>query len=240
MQQEPPTTAGATASSGATARAGAPREVVTALADRVLTAPARLGPAGERVRLVCLDGYAGAGKTTLAADLARELQPRLAGDGRGGDERAEPGIAVVHMDDLYDGWGGLPGAAQTLRTDLIDPMSRGGSGSYRRYDWHRGRRAERVEVPRRAVVLLEGCGSAPRVLDDVASLIVFVTAPDEVRLARGLARDGESAREHWLAFMADERTVTRRERTLERADVVLDEVGRIVRTSPVAPGVGAE
>lgn len=231
MTQQDPTTAtaaGTAPSAASPARAGAPREVVAALADRVVVAPARLGPAGEGVRLVCLDGYAGAGKTTLAADLAQELQRR-------GEDDSQPRVAVVHMDDLYEGWGGLPGAAETLRTDLIDPMSRGELGHYRRFDWHEGRRAEQVEVPRRAVVLLEGCGSAPRLLDGLASLIVFVTAPDEVRLARGLARDGEAARQHWLAFMADERTVTRREGTLERAHVVLNEVGRIVRTGPLVP-----
>ena len=55
-----------------------------ALAEQVRAAPAKLG----RTRLVCIDGPAGAGKTTFAARLADALVPDA---------------VVLHMDDLYDG-----------------------------------------------------------------------------------------------------------------------------------------
>ena len=69
-------------------------EALGAIVGRVLGAPARLGP----VRLVAIDGPAGSGKTTLAGALSDELV------GRGAK------AAVLHLDDLYDGWTGLEGS----------------------------------------------------------------------------------------------------------------------------------
>ncbi len=67
---------------------------------------------------------------------------------------------------------------------------------------------------------------------------MWVEAPDDVRLRRGLDRDGEDQRDHWLAWMAAEREHYRRNATRERADVVLDGWGRLVRTGRTAPGPG--
>lgn len=174
------------------------------LAERARSAPARLGP----VRLVCIDGPAGAGKTTLAAQLAAELS--------GLDVR------VLHMDDLYEGWAGLEGGFPLLDRDVLTPLSQGRPGSYRRYDWERAERAERVDVPVPEVLVVEGCGSAPRALGDRAVLIVFVEAPPDLRLARGLARDGDAQRPQWVRWMAEEAGYFTGEATRDRADVVVD------------------
>lgn len=173
-------------------------------------------PSGEDVALVCIDGVAGAGKTTLAGRLC----DALVATGRS--------VAVVHMDDLYEGWGGLLAAHDQVRA-LVEPLRHGDTASYRRYDWIAGARAETVVVPPVDVLLLEGCGSAPPPVDAEATLTIFIDAPDELRLARGLARDGDHMREDWLAFMADERALAARDRTRARADVVLDGTGRTLR-----------
>jgi len=170
----------------------------------------------DGVALLCLDGLAGAGKTTLAGRIAQEVAAR------GGT------CAVVHMDDLYEGWTGLLGARDELAA-LVHQLRRSGTATYRRWDWEASARAETVTIPASDVVVVEGCGSAPPLVDGVAALLVWITAPDELRLARGLERDGEGMREHWLAFMADERTLGERDAAPERADVVLDGHGRVMR-----------
>lgn len=179
---------------------------VGALAARVRAVPPCLGP----VRLVCVDGPAGSGKSTLAGALAA----RLDADG----VRA----AVVHMDDLYEGWAGLAGVWDRVEEQVLRPLADGRSARYQRYDWLGDRFAEWVTLPVPDVLLLEGCGSAPRAVDGRAVLRVFVEAPAGVRLDRGLARDGEAQRGHWLAWMATEAAEFDREATRERADVVVD------------------
>lgn len=193
-------------------------DAVPALVDALLAAP--LASASSATRVLCIDGRAGAGKTTLAALLEREMLER------GHD------VETVHMDDVYEGWGGLLRAGETLVADVVVPVRDGVPGRYRRYDWARGERAEAVVVRPADVLLVEGCGSAPPAADP--DLLVYVTAPHALRLQRGLARDGEDAREHWLAFMADEELLAARDRTRERAHVVLDEVGEVLGWAPPA------
>lgn len=177
----------------------------------------------DGVALLCIDGLAGAGKTTLAGRVAQEVAAR------GGTS------AVVHMDDLYEGWGGLLEARDELAA-LVSQLQRSGTATYRRWDWELSARAETVSIPASDVVVIEGCGSAPPLVDGAAALVVWITAPDELRLARGLRRDGEGMREHWLAFMADERTLRERDATPERADVVLDATGSALRWDRASSG----
>lgn len=177
------------------------------LGDRVRASVPRLGP----VRLVCIDGPAGSGKTTLAAALA--------------DALADVRVAVVHLDDLYDGWGGLEGVWDRVEAQLLVPLAAGRPARYQRYDWSAGAFAQWREVPVPDVLVLEGCGSARRAVDGRAVLRVWVEAPDDVRLARGLARDGADVRPQWLAWMRSEAEHFAREGTRGRADVRLDERG---------------
>jgi uridine kinase len=174
---------------------------VADLAQRVRASEPRLG----RTRLVAVDGPAGSGKTTLAARLAAEL--------------AAP---VVHADDLLAGWGDLEGWWQRLQDGVLAPIAAGRPGRYRRYDWVQRRFTEWHDVPVTDALVVEGCGAARRAADAVAVLRVWVEAPDDVRLARGLERDGEELRGEWLAWMRAEAAHFAAEATRERADVLVD------------------
>lgn len=201
------------------------------VAARVLASPARLG----QVRLVCVDGPAGSGKTTFAGVLSTELRARVGTDSRdrrllragaAGDDSVHAPVVVLHLDDLYEGWGGLEGSLwPRLDAQVLDPLRRGLPGRYQRYDWPSSRFAEWQPVPVPQVLVLEGCGSARRATGPVSTLRVWVQAPRDLRLARGLARDGMQAREHWLAWMRDEAVHFAAQDTRRRADVRLDAWG---------------
>lgn len=183
--------------------------VAAAVAEHVARAPARLG----RVRLVCVDGPAGSGKTTLADELRGALVAR----------GVEP--AVVHLDDLYEGWHGLEGSLwPRLAAQVLEPLRHGRPGRLQRYDWTAGRFGGWQDVPVPDVLVVEGCGAAQREADAVASLRVWVEAPPDVRLARWVARDGAADAAHHAAWRADERVHFARERTRERADLHVDAV----------------
>lgn len=189
-----------------------PTAAADVLAERVLRARPRLGG----VRLVCVDGPAGSGKTTAAGALAGRLTARGAC------------ALVVHLDDLYEGWSGLDGSLwPRLAAQVLEPLRRGRPGRFQRYDWAVGGFDGWVDVPVPDVLVLEGCGSARTAADPLVALRVWVEAPRELRLARGVDRDGPGALDHWLAWMQDEAVHFVAERTRERADVRLDAYGRM-------------
>ena len=157
------------------------------------------------MRVVCIDGPAGSGKTTLAAGLAGALG----------------GVPVVHLDDLYQGWEqdlGEPLSAR-LRAWLLDPWNAGLPGRHLRYDWHAGRYVEWVAVEPAPIVVLEGCGSGAAAIRARAALVVWVDASVDTRLARGLARDGEAMRPQWLDWQRAEQAHFDSDGTGAAADV---------------------
>lgn len=180
------------------------------LAADLLAAPPLLGG----TRLVCVDGPAGSGKTTFAGRLTAAL-----------GDAAE----LVHMDDLYAGWT-LTGAVARLRAGVLGPLAAGRPGAYSRFDWHAGRfGSPPVPVRPAPVLVVEGCGSAPRRLDPWTTLRVWVEAPAPLRLERGLARDGAAMSAHWQRWGALEAAEFAREDTRRRAHLRVD-------GAPVAPG----
>jgi hypothetical protein len=176
------------------------------LARRVLDEPARLGS----VRLVAVDGPAGAGKTMFARRLAGALRARGAT------------VAEIHVDDLLAGWTDLARFWPRLEQGVLSRLRRGEPGGYPRYDWHAGRFGERVPVPVPDVLVVEGVSSARAAIRADLTLSAFVTAPRELRLARGLERDGEALREHWLRWMVEEAAHFAADQTPEHVDLTVD------------------
>jgi len=189
---------------------GAPTGRVLELADlveRVLAHPATLGGS----RLICIDGPSGAGKTTLARHV-RHVARRA----------SSIPVTAVHMDDLYNGWGGLVDAALVRVPQwLLRPLSQGRTGGYRRYDWPTGGYAEWHEVLPGGLIVLEGCGSAARPADVFATLRLWVDTDADVRLRRGLERSGGEVLPYLQAWKRAEDAHFAADRTRERADVIV-------------------
>jgi uridine kinase len=176
------------------------------LARLVRAAPPRLG--GRR--LVLVDGPAGSGKTTLAARLGEAL-----------------GAPVLHGDDMYEGWTGLGTLWAVLGEQVLEPLARGGSAAFRAWDWERSERGRVIEVAEgdgtgADALVVEGVGVAQRRARPYASLVVYVEAPWEARLARGIERDGEAMRADWERWQAEEANFLEAEGTRAAADVLID------------------
>lgn len=173
-------------------------------------------------RLICIDGPAGAGKTSWSAQLARALRSEALASAKDETSSGGQSVQVIHLDDTYDGWQGLPGVAPRLLSEVIEPLRSGRPASYARYDWAAGAFAERIAVPPSEVLILEGVGSGHRCLEPVRDLLVWVVAPDSLCWSRGLARDGEGMRAQWAAWKADEAAYFREQDLPARADLIVD------------------
>lgn len=153
-------------------------------------------------RIIAVDGPGGAGKSTLAERLAHQLN-----------------APIISIDD-FASWELpiVPGA--TLLETVLIPIASGQPIGYEPTDWG-GQPKARVLVEPSEFVILEGVGSSRADFEPYLSFRIWVETPREVRLRRGLLRDGEDARSRWNDWMAAEDAYIKREHPAERADLVL-------------------
>lgn len=149
-------------------------------------------PSPRGFTFVGIGGHGGAGKSTLAGLI--------------------PGAQVVGTDEFWDGDGFDLGR---LRREVFEPLLAGRLARFASWDWERRRPAGERAVEPRGVVVVEGVCALHRMFRDGYDVRVWVDAPYEVRLERGVARDGEEARATWV-----ERWMPMEDRYVERDDPV--------------------
>ena len=136
--------------------------------------------------------------------------------------------SVMHLDDLYEGWSGLGGVWDAGRGPAARTARPGRARRWQRYNWAAGRFAEWHDLPVPDVLVLEGCGSAPRSVDGRAVLRLYVEAPPGCGCAVGLDRDGEAMRARVGALAGARGRAVRHRADRERADVVVDGTATLV------------
>ena len=172
-------------------------------------------PCPHKLRLVAIDGGAGAGKTTLAAQLSQALGK----------------APILKMDDFIS-FRTLTEFWPRMERDVLGPLFEGRPARYQVRDWvgdmhGEGLLPEPVETPFAPVILLEGVGASRKELTGRLHYAIWVETPEDERLRRGLERDAgiEGIREIWLKFQVGERAFLEADGARERADLILD--GRV-------------
>jgi uridine kinase len=164
--------------------------------------------------LVGIDGCGGAGKSTLARELATVV----------------PHVSVVQFDDFYrssadrsDEEIGGNFDWRRLRDQLLQPLANGETAHYQRYDWDGDELAEWHEIQPLGVLIVEGNYSTRSELRGFYDFTIWVDAPHDVRLRRGVQRDGEDSGATWLnVWMREEVRYVAAHRAAEHVDVVID------------------
>ena len=128
-------------------------------------------------KLITIDGPAGSGKTTLAAQIARSL---------------EITPTVIHMDDLYNGWDrALSGdLTSLLKHQLIPALTSGREFSLPQFDWLINKYDEPRNYSPSPITILEGVGAGQRVMRPYTSLSIWIEVQVELGIERVLERDG--------------------------------------------------
>lgn len=161
----------------------------------------RSGP----IRLVAIDGPAGAGKSVFAARLSK----------------AAAGAPVIHTDDFASADNPINWWPRLLE-QVIQPFARGQAARYQRYDWTSESLAEWHTVGPAAIVIIEGVTSGRSEWAEHISFLIWMETPRHERLRRGVERDGIEAQGLWESWMRDEDAHYARDPTRDRADVVVD------------------
>jgi uridine kinase len=149
---------------------------------------------------VGIGGRGGSGKTTLAALV--------------------PGAQVVGTDEFWDGDGFDLGR---LQREVFEPLCGGREARYASWDWDARRPGEEQRVTPVGIVVVEGVCALHRMFRAAYDVRVWVEAPYETRLARGVERDGEGARATWVErWMPMEDAYVARDDPVACADIVVD------------------
>lgn len=168
--------------------------------------------------LIGIDGCGGSGKSTFAQKLRDDFCD----------------VTIVHMDDFY-----LPTSLITnsepaqksigadfdwrrLLKEVINPLSKETAGYYQRYDWATDKLAEWHAVPISGIVVIEGVYTLRTELVALYDVTVWLDCPREMRLTRGIERDGEDARTTWEKnWMIAEDMYVKAHQPVNRADFII-------------------
>lgn len=159
-------------------------------------------------KLICIDGPAGSGKTTLAKNLQNYFDQAF----------------VIHMDEIYEGWEDSlnDGLAEKINNWILSAMKNNEKISYKKYDWYEKKRLEEVNIQKYKFIILEGVGSASIKVRENSALNIWIEANPEILLNRVLNRDGESIRDHMLKWQIMEKEYFLKQDIKNHCDIWID------------------
>ena len=163
----------------------------------------------DGARIVGVDGPSGSGKSTLA----RRLLART------------PGARIVQIDDFVS-WPDFAGWWPRFEAQVLQPVIAGRDARYQVRDWVNDECGTSLAgwktLPWSPVVVLEGVTCTRRAAAPHLAYSIWVDSPEQLRLDRGIARDGEDHRDLWLTWMREEREFFAADGTAQRADLCID------------------
>ncbi|MFD2680297.1 uridine kinase family protein [Bacillus seohaeanensis] len=176
----------------------------------------------NKIFLLGIDGCGGAGKSTLAQSF-KEV---------GGNN-----VTIIHMDDFYKPSGirkqvsnneiGGNWDYERVKKQVLEPLRNNQKTKYQRYDWNIDDMAEWHDLPTEGLVVIEGCYSLVKSLNNYYNFKIWVESPKELRLSRGIERDGEENRHLWEdLWMPAEEQYIREQQPLKTVDLIVDGTGK--------------
>jgi uridine kinase len=176
--------------------------------ERIAASVARRKPVNG-IRIVGVDGRSGSGKSILASQLSSLM--------------AAP---IIEIDDFVS-WDCFAGWWPRFDEQVLSPLLAGQDATFQARDWtdwYGSSLGEWKTEQWSPTVILEGVTCTRRDTIGRIAYAIWVEAPAEMRLARGIARDTNfpGKEDLWKKWMREEDEFFAADGTRERADVVVD------------------
>ena len=158
--------------------------------------------------IIAIDGRSGAGKTTLAIELAARL-------------REHHKVSLFHLEDIYPGWNGLAAGIERYASTVLAPLHRGEPAEWVSWDWNAHYDGDTRTTLPAEIVLVEGVGAAAEAARPYLAAVIWADSPELDRRSRALARDGESYEPYWDEWAAQEQEWLAEDDVPAHADVLV-------------------
>ena len=158
--------------------------------------------------LIAVDGFSGAGKTTLATELAAAL-------------RAHHTVSLFHLEDVYPGWDGLADGIAYFRDHVAIPLAAGRPARWQAWDWSAHRYGQVHSTEPAEIIIFEGVGASSAQVRHLLDAAVWVSAPAALRREQALARDGAAYAPHWQRWADQEQAWAAADPASSRADITV-------------------
>ena len=159
--------------------------------------------------LYAIDGPAGAGKTTYAAQLEAELSVNAT-------------VKTIHMDDLYNGW---DNALSNALSEILDRISTahlaGRECVIKKFNWSTMQFDSEEIITPTDVLIIEGVGAAQQIVRESGAITYWLDIDPEIGLQRVLARDGAHIEVQMRQWQIDQDKHFARDETRENCEFKL-------------------
>ena len=179
-----------------------------ALIEKLSSQVLELIDRGNQTPIILIDGKAGSGKSTFA----ESLQQQLFRDG-------ESAPRVIHMDNIFEGWGGLALGSDYMVRFILQPLARRETASWQDWSWVKNQRSSWREFSGGTPLIIEGCGSLTERSKELADTSIWLEANEETRRERWIQR--ERHLEKFDFWAAQELDFYAREKSKSLADLVV-------------------
>ena len=159
--------------------------------------------------LYAIDGPAGAGKTTYAAQLEAELSVNAT-------------VKTIHMDDLYNGW---DNALSNALSEILDRISTahlaGRECVIKKFNWSTMEFDSEEIITSTDFLIIEGVGAAQQIVRESGAITYWLDIEPEIGLQRVLARDGAHIEVQMRQWQIDQDKHFARDETRENCEFKL-------------------
>ena len=180
------------------------KKIKNIIDERKLTAPA----------VISIDGPCGGGKTTLAAEIEKEL-----------------GFNILHMDDFYlpfqerdKNWMNIIAGHMDfnrLIENVLKPYKAGKKTNYVSYDCHSDKYLQEIPIDLGKILVIEGSYTSHPILDEYVDLKVFVDIDKDEQVKRLTKRNPDVVDKFLSMWVPFENNYFESLKIKEKSDVVV-------------------
>lgn len=181
--------------------------------EEIVSRITRVAPAHNPI-LIAIEGHGGAGKTTFADKLVKEL----------GD------AYIISIDDFIvkekltePSWDKGSFDRERLEKQVLRPLKSGETARYQKLIWTDNVLSDYVEVPKVRYIIVEGISSYHPSIAHYYDYKIWIDTPIAIAKERGHARDGSNENaQHWDLWAANDLRYQERYHPELNADFILN------------------